>query len=92
MLVPQSDAGEFERLIDGSRKLIFEDTGHMAMIEHRKAKNAQIAAARAEAAKVRAAKTDAAAAQSPTGDHAKDERATAATAATVDSASATRRP
>ena len=33
MLVPESDAGEFERLIDGSRKLIFEDTGHMAMIE-----------------------------------------------------------
>jgi pimeloyl-ACP methyl ester carboxylesterase len=33
MLVPESDAGEFERLIDGSRKVIFEDTGHMAMIE-----------------------------------------------------------
>ena len=33
MLVPESDAGEFERLIPGSRKLIFEDTGHMAMIE-----------------------------------------------------------
>jgi pimeloyl-ACP methyl ester carboxylesterase len=33
MLVPESDASEFERLIDGSRKLIFEDTGHMAMIE-----------------------------------------------------------
>lgn len=33
MLVPESDAGEFERLIDGSRKLIFEDTGHMAMLE-----------------------------------------------------------
>jgi pimeloyl-ACP methyl ester carboxylesterase len=33
MLVPESDAGEFERLIPGSRKLVFEDTGHMAMIE-----------------------------------------------------------
>jgi pimeloyl-ACP methyl ester carboxylesterase len=33
MLVPESDASEFERLIDGSRKVIFEDTGHMAMIE-----------------------------------------------------------
>jgi pimeloyl-ACP methyl ester carboxylesterase len=33
MLVPESDAGEFERLIDDSRKVIFEDTGHMAMIE-----------------------------------------------------------
>jgi pimeloyl-ACP methyl ester carboxylesterase len=33
MLVPASDADEFERLIDGSRKLAFEDTGHMAMIE-----------------------------------------------------------
>jgi pimeloyl-ACP methyl ester carboxylesterase len=33
MLVPESDASEFERLIDGSRKTIFEDTGHMAMIE-----------------------------------------------------------
>jgi pimeloyl-ACP methyl ester carboxylesterase len=33
MLVPESDAGEFERLIPRSRKLIFKDTGHMAMIE-----------------------------------------------------------
>jgi pimeloyl-ACP methyl ester carboxylesterase len=33
MLVPQSDAGEYERLIPNSRKLIFDDTGHMAMIE-----------------------------------------------------------
>jgi pimeloyl-ACP methyl ester carboxylesterase len=33
MLVPESDAGEFERLITGSRKVVFEDTGHMAMIE-----------------------------------------------------------
>ncbi|MEA2412484.1 MAG: hypothetical protein QOC77_3045 [Thermoleophilaceae bacterium] len=33
MLVPESDAGEFERLIDGARKVVFEDTGHMAMIE-----------------------------------------------------------
>jgi pimeloyl-ACP methyl ester carboxylesterase len=33
MLVPSSDADEYERLIDGARKVIFEDTGHMAMIE-----------------------------------------------------------
>jgi hypothetical protein len=33
MLVPDSDAGEFERLIPNSRKVVFEDTGHMAMIE-----------------------------------------------------------
>src|SRR3954453_4480462 len=33
MLVPESDAGEFERLISRSRKVVFEDTGHMAMIE-----------------------------------------------------------
>jgi pimeloyl-ACP methyl ester carboxylesterase len=33
MLVPESDAGEFERLIPDARKVIFEDTGHMAMIE-----------------------------------------------------------
>jgi pimeloyl-ACP methyl ester carboxylesterase len=33
MLVPESDAGEFERLIPNSRKLLFADTGHMAMIE-----------------------------------------------------------
>lgn len=33
MLVPESDASEFERLIPKSRKLIFKDTGHMAMIE-----------------------------------------------------------
>jgi pimeloyl-ACP methyl ester carboxylesterase len=33
MLVPESDAGEFERLIPGARKVVFENTGHMAMIE-----------------------------------------------------------
>ncbi|MEA2431816.1 MAG: hypothetical protein QOI19_2289 [Thermoleophilaceae bacterium] len=33
MLVPSSDADEYERLIPQSRKLIFRDTGHMAMIE-----------------------------------------------------------
>jgi pimeloyl-ACP methyl ester carboxylesterase len=33
MLVPSSDADEFERLIPQSRKLIFRDTGHMAMLE-----------------------------------------------------------
>jgi pimeloyl-ACP methyl ester carboxylesterase len=33
MLVPSSDADEFERLIPRSRKVIFRDTGHMAMLE-----------------------------------------------------------
>ena len=33
MLVPSSDADEYERLIPDSRKVVFEDTGHMAMIE-----------------------------------------------------------
>jgi pimeloyl-ACP methyl ester carboxylesterase len=33
MLVPSSDADEFERLIPRSRKIVFRDTGHMAMLE-----------------------------------------------------------
>jgi pimeloyl-ACP methyl ester carboxylesterase len=33
MLVPDSDAGEFERLIPDSRKVVLEDTGHSAMME-----------------------------------------------------------
>ena len=33
MLVPLKDASEFERLIPDARKVIFEDTGHVAMIE-----------------------------------------------------------
>jgi pimeloyl-ACP methyl ester carboxylesterase len=33
MLVPNRDAGEFERLIPDSRKVVLEDTGHVAMIE-----------------------------------------------------------
>jgi pimeloyl-ACP methyl ester carboxylesterase len=33
MLVPSSDADEFERLIPRARKVIFRDTGHMAMLE-----------------------------------------------------------
>jgi pimeloyl-ACP methyl ester carboxylesterase len=32
-LVPVGDADEFESLIADSRKVIFEDTGHMAMVE-----------------------------------------------------------
>jgi pimeloyl-ACP methyl ester carboxylesterase len=32
-LVPVADADEFERLIPGARKVILEDTGHVAMIE-----------------------------------------------------------
>jgi pimeloyl-ACP methyl ester carboxylesterase len=33
MLVPVEDASEFERLIRTSRKVIFEDTGHVPMLE-----------------------------------------------------------
>jgi pimeloyl-ACP methyl ester carboxylesterase len=33
MLVPVRDAAEFERLIPNARKVVFEDTGHVAMIE-----------------------------------------------------------
>ena len=33
MLVPDRDAGEFERLIPDSRKIVFDETGHMAMLE-----------------------------------------------------------
>src|SRR3954453_18934303 len=33
MLVPRSDASEFERLIPNSRKVVFGDTGHSAMME-----------------------------------------------------------
>ena len=32
-LVPVADAGEFERLIPNARKVIFEDTGHVPMLE-----------------------------------------------------------
>ena len=57
MLVPVKDADEFERLIDDSRKVVFEDTGHSAMMERPRAFNDCIVdflaaprAARAEAA------------------------------------------
>src|SRR3954466_8084324 len=33
MLVPVRDADEFERLIPDARKVVFEDTGHVAMME-----------------------------------------------------------
>ena len=33
MLVPDRDAGEFERLIPDSRKVVIDETGHMAMLE-----------------------------------------------------------
>jgi pimeloyl-ACP methyl ester carboxylesterase len=32
-LVPVADAGEFERLIPNARKVIFDDTGHVPMLE-----------------------------------------------------------
>ena len=40
MLVPVKDASEFERLIPNSRKVIFEDTGHVPMLERPEAFNA----------------------------------------------------
>ena len=38
-LVPVRDADEFERLIPDSRKVVFPDTGHVAMFERPKAFN-----------------------------------------------------
>jgi pimeloyl-ACP methyl ester carboxylesterase len=32
-IVPVEDAFEYERLIPGSRRVIFEDTGHVPMLE-----------------------------------------------------------
>jgi len=40
MLVPVEDATEFERLIPNSRKVIFEDTGHVPMLERPETFNA----------------------------------------------------
>ena len=39
MLVPVEDASEFERLIPNASKVIFEDTGHVSMIERPEAFN-----------------------------------------------------
>jgi pimeloyl-ACP methyl ester carboxylesterase len=33
MLVPVRDAKEFERLIPGSRRVVFDDTGHVPQME-----------------------------------------------------------
>ena len=43
MLVPVKDADEFERLIPDARKIVFEDTGHCAMLERPETFNAQLA-------------------------------------------------
>jgi pimeloyl-ACP methyl ester carboxylesterase len=43
-LVPRRDADEFERLIPGSRKLIYEDTGHVPMLERPARFNADLEA------------------------------------------------
>ena len=32
-VVPVSDADEYERLVPGAQKVVFEDTGHLAMLE-----------------------------------------------------------
>ena len=39
MLVPVADADEYERLIEGSRKVIFDETGHVPMLERPQAFN-----------------------------------------------------
>jgi pimeloyl-ACP methyl ester carboxylesterase len=41
-LVPVRDAAEFERLIPGSRKVVWEETGHMPMLERPAAFNALV--------------------------------------------------
>jgi pimeloyl-ACP methyl ester carboxylesterase len=41
-LVPLADAAEFERLIPDSRKIIFEDTGHVPMLERPERFNAAL--------------------------------------------------
>jgi pimeloyl-ACP methyl ester carboxylesterase len=41
-LVPLRDASEFERLIPNARKVIFEDTGHVAMLERPARFNAEL--------------------------------------------------
>jgi Predicted hydrolases or acyltransferases (alpha/beta hydrolase superfamily) len=33
MIVPVADADEYERLIESSRKVIFDETGHVPMLE-----------------------------------------------------------
>jgi pimeloyl-ACP methyl ester carboxylesterase len=43
-VIPVSDASVFEELIPNSRKVIFEDTGHMAMVERPGAFNELLAA------------------------------------------------
>lgn len=42
MLVPMADASEFERSIAGSRTVIVDDTGHVAMIERPQTFNAEL--------------------------------------------------
>jgi pimeloyl-ACP methyl ester carboxylesterase len=43
-LVPVQDADEFEWLIPDSRKLIYEDTGHLPMVERPERFNADVRA------------------------------------------------
>jgi pimeloyl-ACP methyl ester carboxylesterase len=47
-LVPVRDADEFERLIPGARKIVWPETGHMAMLERPAAFNALVEAFAAE--------------------------------------------
>jgi pimeloyl-ACP methyl ester carboxylesterase len=59
-LVPARDADEFARLIPNSRKVVWKDTGHVAMIERPEAFNALLAAFLAEKPGERVTASDAA--------------------------------
>ena len=43
-LVPLRDAAEFEWLIPGARKVVYEDTGHLVMLERPDRFNADLRA------------------------------------------------
>jgi pimeloyl-ACP methyl ester carboxylesterase len=62
MIVPARDADEFERLIPNSRKVVWSDTGHVAMLERPEAFNRLLAAFLAEKPGERVGPEDAAAA------------------------------
>jgi 4,5:9,10-diseco-3-hydroxy-5,9,17-trioxoandrosta-1(10),2-diene-4-oate hydrolase len=62
ILVPARDADEFERLIPNSRKVVWPDTGHVAMLERPEAFNRLLAAFLAEKPGERVGPQDAAAA------------------------------
>jgi pimeloyl-ACP methyl ester carboxylesterase len=54
-MVPLRDASEFERLIPGARKIVYEDTGHVPQLERPACFNADLRAFLAEGAGARSA-------------------------------------